>query len=117
MNLYEFRSVYRPNSIKPLIAVLDELEYEFSYIAESFQIVRRGVERNIYANIKEWTNDLYKSHNPRLNICIAINNIAYAHLQSGQYHGFRGEIAAYGPGEGLVELYKFSSSELIRLLD
>lgn len=115
MNLYEFRGIYKPRYIKPFIGVLDELEYKFLYIPEAFQIVRVAIERNIYANLGEWKDNLHESRNPRLNIYIAMNNVAYAHLQTGKYHMFLGAIAEYGAGNGLIELYKFSAKELVKL--
>lgn len=115
MNLYEFRGIYKPKYTKPFVGILDELEYKFSHISEAFTIVRSSIERNIYSNPKEWKGDLVESNNPRLNIYIAINNVAYNHLQSGKYHVFRGEIAGYGPGEGLFELYEFSAKGLVKM--
>jgi len=113
MNLYELRSIYKPGFLKPMIGVLDELEYQFSYIHEAFEIVRNAIERNMYANLGEWKKDLADSNNPRLHIYLAINNVAYAHLQTGRYHSYFGEIAEFGAGKGLVDLYVFTAKELV----
>lgn len=115
MNLYFLKSIYKPKSITPFLGILDEMEYEFSYIPESFRIVREGIKRNLYANIGEWVEDLDKTNNPRLHICIAINNITYFHLQSGRHHMWFGEIGNIGPGKGLLELYRYSAKELVRM--
>lgn len=115
MNLYELRVLYKPKYIKPFLGVLDELEYQFSYIAEAFHIVRQAIERNMYANLGEWKKDLEQKRNPGLNIYIAINNVAFAHLQSGKHHTFRGIISGLGAGEGLLELYEFTAKELVKM--
>lgn len=115
MNLYEFRKIYRPKAITPFLGVLDELEYQFSYIHDSFKIVRDAIERNIYGNIREWNGHLNENHNPRVNIYIAITNIAYNHLQSGRYHLHFGVLAEFGEGKGLKELYDYSVKELVKL--
>lgn len=116
MNLYWLRAIYKPKSIAPYLGILDELEYEFSHVRESFLIVKNEIVRNIYEDIDYAEKILVENCvGPRAEIYFAINEISLKHLATGRYHIFRGEIADFGPGPGLCELNGYSAKKLYEM--
>jgi len=115
MNLYVFKDFYKPKSLKPFFAILDELEYIFRNDYEAFYIVREYIEKDMYSYVTQWKDYLLETGNPRLHIMIAINDISFSCIGSGKYHRFRGDLSDSNEGIGLMNLFKYSSVKLVEM--
>jgi len=83
--------------------------------SEAFQIVRNEIEKVILAHSNEFVRMVQDGTSPREWVWSAISNIAGNHVESGEYHFYRGALNPLGPGEYLLQLYDTALDELVRM--
>lgn len=111
MNL--LRKLFAPKEVRAALGVLDELECTLD--CSGFRIIRQEVEDMILAHRREFASMVRQGTPPRQWVLGAVSNVAAQHVESGQYHMYRGLLSPMGPGEHFLRIYDAMADELVRM--
>jgi hypothetical protein len=123
-----FSKLTAPKEVRALLGILDEIactrvsqsgitipSADTWHDSEAFQIVRKEIEKIILAHPDEFARMVQDGTSPREWVWAAISNIAGNHVESGEYHIYRGFLNPLGPGQYLMKLYDTALDELTRM--
>jgi len=102
-----------PKEIRDAISILDELETKFR--CKAFEIVREQVQSELLANGDGIAAIIRKGKSVRGMLLGAIGNAAADHVESGDYHLYRGIINPLGPGNDFVKIFDAVVDESVKL--
>ncbi|WP_428388746.1 hypothetical protein [Mucisphaera sp.] len=94
---------FLPKSVKAAIGILDELEYQFD--TEAFRIIRPIVEQRIIKNQGQYNKVLNEGTPVRFVVMGMLADLAADHVESGQYHVYRGVLDPMGPGQDFLNIF------------
>ena len=109
----------RPKEVRAALGILDEIECTFHpniyFFEHAFAIVRKKIEEVILGDPEDFVQIIQGGRQPRQWIWSAIANVAGDHVESGEYHIYRGALNPLGPGKGLLALFDMAVDELVKL--
>ena len=108
-----FKKLFAPKEVRAAIGVLDELKCTFDCAA--FSIIHKQVERMILANSHDIVAAVRKGRLSRQLILGLVSSLAGDHVESGDYHVYRGVLNPLGPGEDFIKIYDTTVDELVRM--
>jgi len=111
--MIQLKRFFAPKEVRAALGVLDELACTFDN--EAFRIVHLQVERWIFSNPQKFAARVRAGTRPRNLVLAAVSDLAARHVESGEYHYYRGFLPPGGLGEDFVKIYDASVDEAVRL--
>ena len=105
------KKLFAPKEVRAALGILDEASLTFDSAA--FEMVKSEIEDWLLS--AEFLKVIQKGPSARQCVYAAISISARHHVQSGQYHIYRGILNPLGPGEDLLRMFDAAVNELVRL--
>jgi hypothetical protein len=105
-----FQTFFGSSEVKAAYGVLAEANHRFE--SEVFSLIKEEIETALRKNPSDIIDAARRGITPRQVVYTAIVNIAGDHLESGQYHIYRGVLNPTGFGPTLKRIYNTSLDEL-----
>lgn len=125
------KKLFAPREIRAILGILDEVDYVFGSEAfreahsdkdgpywfqyEAFRMVRGIIEDGVFANTSEVVTNVREGLSPREYVYTMIANVSGDHVESGQYHLYRGVLNPLGIGHSLLVIFDTAEDELAAL--
>jgi hypothetical protein len=101
--------------VKAAFAALEEAAYKFQNEKWTFQIIRKGIEKNLLLNPNVMVRQIQQSggRTPREWVYSQIGNIAGDMLETGTHHVYRGILNE--TGNDLLKMFDATYDELVQM--
>ena len=107
------KKLFAPKEIRGVLGVLDEAECRFD--CPAFKMIRNIIEKAVLANSNGVAKKIRDGLSPRQSAYSMIANIAGDHVESGQYHIYRGVLNPMGIGEDLLKIFDAAVDEMVTI--
>lgn len=107
------KKLFAPKEVRAVLGVLDEADCRFD--CPAFQLVRNIIENAVLTNTNKVAKQIREGLSPRQSVYSMIANIAGDHIESGQYHIYRGVLNPMGMGKDLLRIFDEAVDEMVKI--
>lgn len=107
------KKLFAPKEVRGVLGVLDEAECRFD--CPAFKMIRNIVEKAVLANSDDVAKKIRNGLSPRQSAYSMIANVAGDHVESGQYHIYRGVLNPLCMGGDLLQIFDAAVDEMVTI--